>query len=277
MPASFLEEQRLIRTLERTVRAMRRMIVHLGARDDLNADAARLQLGILEGFTVALPDVTQAASSIGLRERWCRAARWAMLRLLKRARWLAGIGAGEPRLMVGDEPMFYASPEYDVPLRDEDEQRDVQYHFIESIGSSLRRRQLEHGLRTLGWRTLRLDGRGRYAGMYGLPWEAFTDDGKRVTSLEPLDRWVVRIGFETLWEDTDEDGERDGEERVVLRLGDRSVDLEDFRVWLLPNKVSTIFDLETGKARGSSVLEGKPRAVQKRKTRSKAARAARTR
>jgi hypothetical protein len=85
--------------------------------------------------------------------------------------------------MVGDEPMFYASPEYDVPLRDEDERCDVQYHFIERIGSSLRRRQLEHGLRTLGWRTLRLDGRGRYAGMYevySLPWEAFTDDASGI-------------------------------------------------------------------------------------------------
>jgi hypothetical protein len=56
MPASFQEEQRLIRTLERTVRAMRKLIVQLGARADLNADTARLQLGILEGFTVALSD-----------------------------------------------------------------------------------------------------------------------------------------------------------------------------------------------------------------------------
>ena len=236
----------------------------LEPRDDLNARAARFQIGILNGFVQALPDVTQIASSCGLRERWCRASRWALLRLLKRARWLAGVGGGEPHLLVDGEPMFYASPQYDLPLRDEDERREVHFNFVECVSSSLRRQQLEHGSQGLGWATLRLDGRGRLAGMFGLPWEAYTDDGEPVTSLEPLDRWVVRIGLETLWEDTDANGERGGEERAVLRLADRGVDLEDFRVWLVPNAVSTIFDLGTGKARASSVLEGKPRSLRRR-------------
>jgi hypothetical protein len=264
MPTWPREEICIIRTLERTTRMARRLTRQLELRDDLDARAARFQIGILNGFAQALPDVTQTASSCGLRERWCRASRWALLRLLRRARWLAGVGGGEPYLSVDDEPMFHASPQYDLPLRDEDERREVYYDFVECVSSSLRRLQLEHGLQGLGWATLRLNGRGRLAGMFGLPWEAYTDDGERVTGFEPLDRWVVRIGLETLWEDTDASGERGGEERAVLRLGDHGVDLEDFREWLLPNAVSTIFDLGTGKARGSSVLEGRPRPPKKR-------------
>jgi hypothetical protein len=240
-PESFLQT-----VLESAAIRTESMLQTLNGRSDLTARAARMQVGVLEGLLHILPEVLRDAKRKGVAPVFARAAIWMILQGLRRARWLAGVGGGQDFMRVGQVPMFYDNPEFQI-LVDQRVWRKVSAVYL-CQAAKLRFWQLISGLRGYGCQTLMLDGLSRHPLVFGRVWRASTKSGKKVNGLDDLEIWVERVRFETEWVDPphfeDESGEGQG---FLLRCTWARFDVEDLFDRLLEGASGTVIDLESGR------------------------------